>query len=320
MAGCLTDVPGVKIGQTQDYERMTGCTVILLEGGAVCGIDLRGQATSTRQIDSLSPTHLGQKIHAILLTGGSAFGLDCAAGVMSYLEAKKVGFPTPYGVVPVVPTAVIFDLSLGDHSARPDPAMAEKACEQATDQPIAQGTVGAGTGASVGKLYGIGQAMKGGLGTAGRVYQDGLAVGALAVVNAFGDICDPENGRLIAGTRSPDDKNTLADSSRILIDRGFAGRDSFDNTVLVAVGTNAAMDKAQACRLAQMAQTGLARTVRPCHSIFDGDIVFAFSTGDKQCDLQTLGTIAAKLTAEAIVNAVKAADGRGLLPAWKDLQ
>ena len=316
----LTDIPGVRVGHATDLPRMTGCTVVLFGNGATGGIDLRGMATSTRQGDSLFPTHLGAEIHAIFLTGGSAFGLDSAAGVMAFLEESDVGMPVPFGRVPTVPTAVIFDLSLGDHRARPDAAMARAACEAATDGPVALGSVGAGTGATVGKLYGIDRAMKGGLGSASRVYPDGLAVAALAVVNAYGDVIDPATGEAIAGARVPGKDRELARADRVLAGRGFASGPAFGNTVLVVVGTNARLTKVDACRLARMAQAGVSRAVSPSLSLFDGDVVFAFATGTHDAELPSLGAAAAERVGQAIVRAVREADGHGHLPAWKDLR
>lgn len=308
------------MGHATDRGRMTGCTVVLPEAGVTCGIDPRGQATSLRQVDSLFPTHLGNEVHAIYLTGGSAFGLDSAAGVMAWLEERDVGLQVPFGRVPVVPTAAIFDLSLGDHRARPDAAMAGAACRAASGEETGEGAVGAGTGATVGKLYGIDQAMKGGLGGASRVYPDGLVVAALAVVNAYGDVRDPDTGRILAGAREPGEGGGFADTALVLASRGYQPGSAFNNTVLVVLGTNARLSKPDACRLAQMSQAGLARAVRPCHSVFDGDVVFAFSTGAHECDLLTLAAASAELVARAIVRAVTEADGGGLIPAWKDLQ
>ena len=316
----LTDIPGVRVGHSTDLARMTGCTVVLFDHGATGGIDVCGQATSTRQVDSLFPTHLGAEIHAIHLTGGSAFGLDSAAGVMAYLEERDVGMPVPFGRVPTVPTAAIFDLSIGDHRARPDAAMARAACEAASEGPVAEGSVGAGTGATVGKLYGIDRAMKGGLGTASRVYPDGLAVAALAVVNAFGDVVDPATSAVVAGARVPGKDRDLARAGRVLADRGYAPGPAFGNTVLVVVGTSARLTKVDACRLAHMAQAGVSRSVNPSLSIFDGDVVFAFGAGTHDCDLPSLAASAADLVATAIVRAVRTTDGHGHLPAWKDLR
>jgi L-aminopeptidase/D-esterase-like protein len=322
-AGSLTDISVFRVGHATDLSRMTGCTVVLFEHGATAGVHVAGHATSTRQIDSLFPTHLGSEVHAIYLTGGSAFGLDSAAGVMSYLEERDVGMPVPTGRVPVVPTAAIFDLSLGDPRARPDAAMARAACEAASGGPVSEGSVGAGTGASVGKLYGIGQAMKGGLGTAAKALPDGAIVAALAVVNAYGDVVDPATGSVIAGARVPGSEREFANATRTLIAGGprSTGAESgpaFGNTTLVVVGTTARLTKVDACRLARAAQAGVARTVSPSLALFDGDVVFAFATGTDDGDFRAVAALAAEIVAAAVARAVRAADGRGFLPAWKD--
>jgi L-aminopeptidase/D-esterase-like protein len=270
-------------------------------------------------MDSLGPLHTVEQVHAILLAGGSAYGLDAAAGVMTFLEERGKGFTTPVGLVPIVPTAVIFDFSLGDHRVRPTPQMAYRACLEARTGPIPQGSVGAGTGASVGKYHGIGRAMKGGLGSASLRHEQGTVVGALAVVNAFGDVVDPRTGRAVAGVRDAPNGRSLIGTEREILKGVPRQPSAFENTTLVVVATNARLTKAQATKMAQMAQVGLVRTVSPAHSPFDGDAIFGLSIGEVEGDILSIGTLAAETTSRAILAAVKAADGLSMLPAWKDL-
>lgn len=311
-------LPGIRIGHASDFRGLTGCTVILSEGGAVCGVDIRGSAAGTRELTPCLPGHLVDRVHAILLTGGSAFGLDAAQGVMRYLESRGVGFPAGRHRIPIVPVAVIFDLNLGSGRARPDPRMARRACQVARSD-VREGSVGVGTGASVGKLLGIDHATKGGVGFESLPLTRGAVVQALAVVNAFGDVIDPTTGRVIAGARkSPDSAqfaNTAAEMFRGKIRKSFGGT----STTLVVVMTNAALDKLEATKVAQMAHDGLARTVRPVHTQFDGDLVFALSVGKQKADLNTLGTAAAEVTGRAIVRAVKTAWGLGGVASCRDL-
>ncbi len=320
----LTNIPGIRVGHASDVTGCTGCTVILCPEGTVGGVDVRGSAAGTRELDALSPLHLVPHVHGVLLAGGSAFGLDAAAGVMQYLEERGIGFDVQVTRVPIVPTAILFDLRLGDARARPDARMAYAACAQATEGPIPEGSVGAGTGATVGKLFGIRQAMKAGLGTAGFELPGGVRVAALAVVNAFGDVRDPATGRLLAGTREAADSRRLVDSAaamrRGILRRGYAG----ENTTLAVVATNASLTKAQATKLAQMAQQGLVRTIAPVHTTLDGDLVIALATGPAEggieADLDAIGLAAADSLAEAVVRAVKNATALGGLPAWADIQ
>jgi len=306
-------LPGFRVGHASDFRGLTGCTVILCEAGAVCGVDLRGSASGTREIETCRPGHLVERVHAILLAGGSAFGLDAAAGVMKYLEARGVGFEAGRNHIPIVPAAVIFDLNIGSPKARPDETMARAACRNASPT-VKEGSVGAGTGATVGKLFGAARATKGGVGFASLDLAKGAVVQALAVVNAFGDVVDPANGQIIAGARRSPDSLQFIDTAR----RMFAGkvriRFGATNTTLVVVMTTVALNKSQATKIAQMAHDGLARAIRPVHTQFDGDLVFALSLGAKRADLNTLGTAAAQVTAEAIVRAVKIAQGLGGIP------
>jgi len=317
----ITDVPGIAVGHAQDLAAITGCTVVLCEKGAVGGVDQRGGAPGTRETDLLRPMHLVERAHAVLLTGGSAFGLDAASGVMAYLEERKVGFNVGVTHVPIVPAAVLFDLGIGDPHVRPDAAMGRAACESASSEPPAQGCVGVGTGACVGSIYGPGFQMKGGVGTASVNLGGGLIVGALVAANAFGDVFDPDTGQIIAGARKPPKGKQLAGTltaMRSLLGRtamGLAAR----NTVIGVVATNAALTKEGANKVAQMAQNGLARVVRPAHTMFDGDTLFALSTGKKRADVSLIGAYAAEVVAQAILNGIRAATSLGGRPSISDL-
>jgi L-aminopeptidase/D-esterase-like protein len=321
MNNAITDVPGFRVGHAQDLNALTGCTVILCPPATVGGVDIRGSAAGTRQIDSLQPFHFVDEVHAVLLAGGSAFGLDSSGGVMQYLEERSIGYQTSAGRVPIVPTAIIYDLGLGDGKVRPDRKMGYQACENANPGPVAEGSVGAGTGASVGKLYTIRFATKGGLGTASVVSAGGVIVGALVVVNAFGDVVDPAERRILAGTRDPEDPRRFADSAaRIKAGAGLPGWNrGVQNRSLGVVATNAMLSKRQAIKVSQMAQSGLVRTISPVHSTVDGDLVFALSAGDKTENVNTVGMMAEEALAAAVLRAVRAADGLGLLPAFRDL-
>ena len=319
----LCDVRGVRVGHAEDRDALTGCTVILFDGGAVAGLDLRGSATGTRQMDALRPQHLVGRIDAVFFAGGSAFGLDAAAGVMTYLEKKGVGFPTARTTVPIVPAAIIYDLGIGPGDVRPTPGMARRACE-AADGPggraPAEGAVGAGIGASVGKLYGLARAMKGGVGTWSLRSPRGATVGALAVVNAFGDVICARTGKILAGTRKDEDSLEPADTAKRM--REGESRSGFDaeSTTLCCVATDARLDRAGAEKLAQLASNGLARTLRPAFSTLDGDLIIAASTGDLEEDLNVLGLLAEEAAATAVNRAVTEAESLGGLPAAKDLR
>jgi len=312
----ITDVPGIRVGHATDLAALTGCTVVLAEAGAVGGVDVRGSAPGTRETDLLRPMNLVQRAHAILLTGGSAFGLGAADGVMRYLEERNVGFDT--GVagaprVPIVPAAVIFDLRVGDPRARPTAQMAYKACRKASPL-VGEGSVGAGTGATVGKLLGIQQAMKGGVGTWSVTVPGGTVVGALVVVNAFGDVLDDRTGRILAGARAPGEEG-FADTARALqqleIPRGVG---IGENTTLVVVATNARLSKEETNWLARVAHDGLARVISPVHTLYDGDTVFALSLGDARSHLLPLGAAAVEAVAEAVQRAVRQAKSAGGVP------
>ena len=323
-AGAITDVAGIEVGHFTDTRRPTGCSVIIARDGAVAGVDVRGAAPGTRETDLLDPTHLVDKVHAILLAGGSAWGLDAATGVVRWLEEQGVGFDVGVARLPLVPGAVLFDLMVGDASIRPDAAAGYAACEAATTKAPAQGNVGAGAGACVGKIFGMNRAMKAGIGTASLTV-GGVTVGALIAVNALGDVVDPGSGQVIAGARTRNGK-ALLDSRRALL-RGesplpvLAGT----NTTIGVIATDATLTKAQATRLAVMAHDGLARSINPVHTMSDGDTLFALGTGraGKPLGMMTLGTMAAEATAMAVVRAARSATaltlGKLHLPAAGDL-
>lgn len=319
----ITDIPGIFVGHAQDIEAWTGCTVVLCPQGAVAGVDQRGGAPGTRETDALRPLHLVEQAHAILLAGGSAFGLDAASGVMRYLDERGIGFPTGVARVPVVPAAILFDLALGRADVRPDAAMGYQACLQAASGPVAEGNVGAGTGATVGKLLGMSQAMKAGLGSASLFLGEGVMVGALAVVNALGDIVHPVTGKVLAGARlpapeSPESGASLhfADSLSLIRQQGRRSLFHFaaqSNTTLAVVATNASLNKEQANMVAQMAQDGLARVIRPAHTMLDGDTIFALATGEVNADANVIGATCVEVVVEAIIRAIcMAAPAAGL--------
>ncbi|WP_273843029.1 P1 family peptidase [Rubrobacter calidifluminis] len=317
MADDLCDVPGVRVGHATDAEGVTGCTAILFDRPATVGVDVRGASPGTRETDSLSPTGRVGEVHGLLLTGGSALGLTAADGVVGFLLERGVGLDVGVARVPIVPAAVIFDLTIGAHDAYPDRAMGYEAARSATREGFEQGSVGAGTGASVGKVLGPDRAMKGGLGSAAISLEDGLVVGALAVVNALGDVRDPHDGlRIVAGPRLED--GTLGDSVKLL--PGAASRLRWgENTTLGVVATTARLTKPQATRVARMAHDGLARTVYPVHTSVDGDTVFAASVGEVEASSDVVGAAGALALALAIVRAVREARSLAGLPAARDL-
>jgi L-aminopeptidase/D-esterase-like protein len=327
-AGGLTDVPGVKVGHHTLAARPTGCTVVLVERGAVAGVDVRGAAPGTRETDLLDPVNSVQHIHAIVLAGGSAFGLDAATGVVRYLDERNVGFKFDFwrdtvGTlnVPIVPAAILIDLGVGGNPrVRPDADCGYRAATVAAAGPIAEGNVGAGAGATIGKLAGPGRAMKGGLGTAALTLPDGTIVAALVAVNAVGDVIDPATGQVVAGVRTPDGR-ALADARRLLRSEGAGRLAVAGNTTLGVIATNATLSKAQATKVAQMAQDGVARAVDPAHTPWDGDIVFALSTGTATAPggVLVVGALAAEVTVEAILRGVRLARGLPGLPAAGDL-
>jgi L-aminopeptidase/D-esterase-like protein len=308
-AGSITDVPGIRVGHWTDRRAITGCTVVMPEQPAVAGVDVRGGAPGTRETDLLRPGNLVQHVHAVMLAGGSAFGLEAASGVMRFLHERNVGFTFGRGVVPIVPAAILFDLTIGRHDRWPDAdagyraaAVAKRAC--------AEGNVGAGTGATVGKALGPERAMKGGIGTASERTPRGLIAGALAAVNASGDVIDPATGAILAGARADD--GSIDDTVEVLREGRFWQPELADqNTVLVVVATNALLSKEQANRLATVCHDGLARAVRPAHTPSDGDIVFTLATGEhllEAPDYRVLEAIATRAVERAIVRGVEAAE------------
>jgi L-aminopeptidase/D-esterase-like protein len=312
----LTDIAGILVGHVSDYDGLTGCTAILCESGAVAGGDIRGSATGTEEWGLLDPQHLTERIHAVVFSGGSAFGLEAASGVRRYLEHKDIGFQTGAARVPLVVSAIIYDLGIGKASARPGREMGEAAATMATDEAVAEGAVGAGTGATVGKLLGMSRAMKSGIGSWTVELQADVKVSALAVVNAVGDVVDPSTGRIVAGARVAPDSVEFADSSKVM-KSGARGPFSGTNTTLVAVATNAALNKVQATKLAQLAQLGVARAIRPVNTMSDGDVVVALSIGSASAPVDALGVAAAEATSEAILRAVRESRTLGGVPGLK---
>lgn len=317
--GAITDVLGLRVGHFTDARRPTGCSVLLCPQGATCGVDVRGAAPGTRETDLLRPDNLVEHVHALLLTGGSAFGLDAASGVVRWLEERGHGLGVGPAVVPIVPAAVLFDLWIGDHRIRPDAAAGYAACESASHAPPAQGNVGAGAGASVGKLFGLDRGMKGGIGTA-ALKVGAVTIGALVAVNPTGDVIDPSNGRVIAGTRGADGQPRSATQAIVageLPPRALPGM----ATTIGIIATDAVLTKAQANKLATMAHNGLARCIDPVHTMADGDTLFALATGSsgRPGEMTVLGALAAAVMSRAVLNAVRAAEGLPGLPAARDL-
>lgn len=310
----ITDVPGIRVGHDTDLEAGTGCTVVLCEPAAIGGVDVRGGAPATRETDLLRPLHLVDQVHAILLTGGSAFGLDAAGGIMRFLEEQQIGYDVGVARVPIVPAAAIFDLGFGSALVRPNAESGYRACQQASTEATPQGNIGAGTGATVGKMLGPAFAMKGGLGSASTTLADGTVVGALVVVNAFGNIIDVQTQQVIAGGGDPLPLDASPDSTSL-----------FGNTTIAVVATNASLTKEEANKVAQMAHNGLAQVIRPAHTFFDGDTVFALgSRTQRSVDLaahayQTsmIGAAAAKVLAQAILNGVRSASDLHGIPATR---
>lgn len=319
MKNSITDVPGILVGNAQDTRAGTGCTVILYKKGAVTGVDVRGGAPGTKDISCLNPVNLVPSAQAVYLGGGSAYGLDGAAGVMQYLEEQGCGFDVGVGVVPIVPGAVLFDLPVGRADIRPDKEMGYRACLNATDSFNSMGNTGAGTGASVGKIKGCDFCMKGGLGTASRKVGD-LIVGAIVAVNCYGDVIDPSTGTIIAGVLT-EKKNRFARTMSIISGPSGAGNNAFTgNTTIGCIATNAVLNKQGATKTAMMAHDGFARAINPIHTMFDGDTIFCMATGEIKSDPTTVGAIAAEVMAEAIVLGIKNAESAYGIPGFKEIQ
>jgi L-aminopeptidase/D-esterase-like protein len=317
----ITAVPGVRVGHFTDKRRPTGCTVVLFDGSATAGVDVRGSAPGTRETELLKPINTVKKINAIVLSGGSAFGLGSATGVMRYLDERGIGLRVGSLVVPIVPAAILFDLGVGNAKIRPDAEAGYQACKAASNDPVREGCVGAGAGATVGKLFGMKNAMKSGIGSACvRVGTTGIVVGAIVAVNAVGDIYDPHNGALLAGARGADGKTLVNAMAQVVRGHGVRAS-SGTNTTIGVVATNATFNKTQATKIAQMAHDGFARTIRPVHTAFDGDTIFAACTctSPEPMDAGMIGAIGAEVMAEAVVRAVKAATSLPGLPSYQDL-
>lgn len=319
--GAITDVGGLRVGHFTDSRRPTGCTVVLFDRGAAAGVDVRGSAPGTRETDLLNPIDTVQNVNAILLTGGSSYGLDAARGVMQFCEEHHMGFPVGVGVVPIVPAAVLFDLEIGDEKIRPDERAGYAACEAAGANGVAEGNTGAGAGATVGKMFGNQFAMKSGLGTASvTVGNTGVIVGAMAAVNAVGDVIDRRTGKILAGARAQDGQS-FADTMHQLMQGNLPSTRHGAHTSLGVVATNAVLTKTQCTKIAQMAHDGFARTINPVHTAYDGDTIFAAATGTSRVegDVTIIGAMAAEAIARAVNRAVLMASGIPGYPAHHDL-
>lgn len=326
MTESVTEIPGIKVGHYTDLKHATGCTVILFEKGAVAGVDVRGASPGTRETDLLRPGNLIEKIHGIVLSGGSAYGLDTASGVMQYLEEQGLGFQVGPAIVPIVPAAIIFDLGLSTHLVRPTAKNAYEACKKASSDTVPEGSLGAGTGATLGKLLGMKRAVKGGVGTICLDLGNGLLVGAIMVVNAAGGLIDPETGNTIAGPLQENRKGFL-DTVSLMTKPGFqeVQKETPVNTTIGVVITNATLTKEQANRLAMVSQDGIAMTIRPSHTMVDGDVIFAAGTGEKTQPLDhneynRLGIAATQAVAKAIVRAVTEATTVGTVPCVSEIE
>ena len=314
----ITDIEGIRIGHAQDLDAATGCTVVIGEAGMTAGVDVRGGAPGTRETDLLDPVNLVEQIHAVILAGGSAFGLDAASGVMKYLEEKKIGLDVLVTKVPIVCGAVLFDLTIGAHEVRPDKEMGYQACLNTDDRECAEGSVGAGTGATVGKILGMERCMKSGLGVY-CLQADGLKIGAVVAVNCLGDVIDPETGEILAGVLD-ENKRSFINSEEIMI-KEFAGRkiEFGGNTTIGVIATNAELVKSEANKIASMAHNGYGRTMRPAHTMLDGDTIFAVTTGKVKADVNVVGLLAARVMEQAVIRAVKKAPSLCGLKSYADL-
>jgi L-aminopeptidase/D-esterase-like protein len=322
MHNAITDVEGIEVGHWTNLEAATGCTVVLCREGAVGGVDVRGSAPGTRETDLLRPVNLVQQAHAVVLSGGSAYGLDAASGAMRWLEEQGIGFNVGVGVVPIVASAVLFDLAVGRPDVRPDPEAGYAACQAASNGPVAEGCVGAGTGATVGHLLGPFFTTKSGVGTAARRIAGEVTVGALVAVNAFGDVVDPMMGKIIAGPRDPQGPGFVNTIERLHADLSQTMLGFPSSTTLAVVATDAVLSKEGANKMAQMAHDGLAQTIRPVHTMLDGDTVFALATGrraEASVDVSVVGAVAASVLAEAVVRAVRQATSLAGVPAAREL-
>lgn len=318
ITGQIIDVPGINVGNMQDMEALTGCTVILTEKGATGGVDVRGSAPGTRETDLLSPINLVDKVHGIVLSGGSAFGLDTASGVMQYLEEKNIGHDTGVAKVPIVPAAILFDLANGNPKIRPDKKMGYEAAKIASSKPFPTGNIGAGCGATVGKFLGFEHCMKGGLGTASIRLNEEIVIGAVVAVNPLGEIRDPSNGKIVAGAYSRE-KNQVVDFMDFLQQNKEMMIKAGTNTTIGVIAVNAALTKAEATKISQMAQDGYARTIYPAHTMHDGDTIFTLATGNKKVSIDLLGPMAAKVMENAILNAIYSTESIAGIPAHREI-
>lgn len=316
--GSLLDVPGLKVGHAEDNLKQTGCSVVVFENGAVCGVDVRGAAPGTRETDLLNPLNLIEQVNALVLSGGSAWGLDAASGVMKWLEENRMGFDVGVAVVPIVPAAVLFDLNVGDPAVRPDAAMGYRAAAQASQRPFSSGNTGAGAGATIGKMAGSEKAMKGGLGTASVKGPDGLIVAAMIAVNSVGEVRDPSTGKTVAGAR--DENGVLLDLPACLLQQAGADLYPGTNTTIGIICCNAALNKSQMNKIAQMAHDGLARTLYPVHTMNDGDTLFAAATGAVRATVNIVGMLAAQAVAEAVLDGVRSAETAWGIPGYASLK
>lgn len=315
---CFKSIPGLKLGHAQSEAGVTGCTVIICENGASAGVDVRGGAPGTRETDLLDPVNLVEKVHGVFLSGGSAFGLDAASGIMKYLEEKNVGFDVGITRVPIVTGAVLFDLNIGDYRIRPDKEMGYQACLNTNEAICPEGNIGAGYGATVGKIIGPKYSMKGGLGTYCLKVGE-LMVGAVVAVNCLGDVIDPSSGKIIAGALD-DTRLGFINTEEVLISQYDKAKNVFSgNTTIGIVATNAKLTKAQAKKVASMAHNGYARTMRPAHSMFDGDTIFALGTGYVEADINVIGLLAARVVENAVLRGVKNASSILGYKAYKDI-
>lgn len=308
----LTDVPGILVGHATDPVALTGCTAILCGLEAVGGVDIRGSATGSCELDTLHPGHVAPNVHAIVLSGGSAFGLEATCGVRNILEKRGIGYNTGVARVPIVPGAILFDLGIGNPRVRPTREMGEKAALAASDGPVTEGNIGAGTGATVGKIFGMKQAMKSGIGACSVRLGSGVVVAALIAVNALGDVIDPSSGHIIAGARKSPTSGEFANSAAAI--KEGARRPAGGNTVLAVVATNARLDRVQTNKLAALASVGIARTISPVNTMNDGDITFAISLGKERASVDEVGVAAADAMATAVIRAVRAARTAGGVP------
>ncbi len=308
----LTDIPGIRVGHVSDYDAITGCTAILCESGAVGGVDIRGSASGTEDTPALDPLHQDETVHGILLAGGSAFGLEAASGVRHYLESKGAGVKFGRHTIPIVVGAILFDLNIGKSKVRPSMAMGEAAAMAANADAVAEGCAGAGTGATVGKIRGMAQAMKSGIGSFTVALPGGVLVSSLVAVNAFGDVRDPGTGKIVAGARRSAASREFLDSERAMAE--FTPPGSRYNTTLAVVATNARLTKTQATKLAQLASLGVARAIAPVNTSYDGDTTFALSLGEARANIDSLGSAAADAVVQAILRAVRAAKTMGGIP------